>query len=158
MAKTVLPSRIVCTKEFYDKIASKDYDLLHKCMFININSKEHKRDHIIISKQDFDLILKENKSAAQYPDILMAALKRKDEPEEIELEKDAITRVIQYAIYFSSKEPPFNSIILTTNECIAKYQQNKHYKNMKNVALKSDEDAKNLLNTFDSMCKCKTYY
>ena len=93
MAKVVLPSRIVCAKEFFDKFLLKDYDLLDKCMRININSKEHKRDHIIISKKDFELILKENPSIEKYTEILMAALKRKDEPEKIEAEENNIVRI-----------------------------------------------------------------
>ena len=158
VVKVVLPSRIVCTKEFYDKILSKDYGLLDNCIRININSKEHKRDHIVISKKDFEQILKDNPNIVKYTDVLMAALKRKDEPEEIEAESDEITRTIQYAIYFSSKEPPFSSVILTTKESIKKYQENNHYKNMKNVDIKPDEDEINLLKTFHTMCMDKDYY
>ena len=158
MVTVILPSRLICTKEFYDKFLSKSTTYLDKCMRININSKQHKRDHIIISKKDFGLIISETPSLKDYPDVLMAALKRKSEPENIEAGEDPLLKTIEYAIYFSSKEPPFHSVILTTKEMVEKYTKNIHIVNMRNVEVKFDQDAMRLIDTFYSMCMDKDYY
>ena len=165
MAKALLPSRIVCTKEFYDKHLAKNHKIVDMFMRININSKEHKKNHVVISRKDFELILKENKPVAEYPEILMAALKRIDEPVDIEVETDCISRAVEYAIYLSTITP-FNTLILTTEEKVAKYEGNERFNNVKNerfknireVKVKTDDEALTIIEDFYEKCMDKEYY
>jgi len=158
MTRTVLPSRIVCTKEFYDEILSKNVSLIRQFMRININSREHYKNHIVISKRDFDKILDENPNLTSHADILMAALKRVCEPEDIESEDDSVSRAVEYAIYFSSNKTPFHTIILTTSGKIAEYKANEHYAGMKKVEAWCDQVAIDLIKSYYDACMDKEYY
>ncbi|MDP3729018.1 MAG: hypothetical protein Q8R18_06240 [bacterium] len=74
-------------------------------MKINVYSKEHKKDHIVISGKDFKKILDEDSKAGENKDLISAGLKRITEPENIENEPNDIVRNIEYALYLSSIAP-----------------------------------------------------
>lgn len=126
-------------------------------MRININSKEHKKNHVVISKKDFNAIINDNPLVEKFSDLLLAALKRIDDPANIESEGNAIIRVIEYAIYFTS-EPPFSTLIFTTKEKVDEYKENKRFQGIKEVKVKTDNEACILIKDYCEMSLDKEYY
>lgn len=157
MAKTRFPHRIICTKAFYEQNLANKAALLRKLMLINVNSKDHKKNHVVISKKDFDRILVENPGLQGYIDVLMAALKRIYEPEIIESENNPLVRVAEYAIYLTS-QPPFKVYIFATKEEISEISSNPRGKNCREVEIRIDEEAILVIEEFYRMSLDKEYY
>lgn len=157
MAKITFDSRLICDISFYNKNMKNNFMVLRQLMYININSKEHPRNHVVISKKNFDYILKENPNAEKYSDVIRAYLKPIDEPAIFESVTDEITRNIYYAIILSSI-PPYRTIILTTSERINDYKSNKHYSKMKYVTSVFDKDALNIIQSYFDECMNKEKY
>ena len=157
MAKTRFPHRIICTKAFYEKNLANKAALLRKLMLINVNSKDHKKNHVVISKKDFDKILKENPNLTGYIDVLMAALKRIYEPEIIESENNSLVRVGEYAIYLTS-QPPYKVCIFATKEESSEIISNPRCKHCREVEVRTDEEAILVIEEFYKMSLDKEYY
>lgn len=158
MTKIRFDKRLICDIDFYQKNLKYKYEYMRWLMFINQNSKEYPRNHVMISLQDFKLILKSNPNLSSKQDILKAALKEIDEPKAYEKEKNEITRNILYAIYLSTFTP-FNTYILTIDDKLALYKQNPHYKNMrKGVFAVADREALQIIKTLYEDCLGKEKY
>ncbi len=104
-----------------------------------------------MSESIFKKILKGNSKLTW--GILRASFFPLDEPEFEKIE-DEIERNIKYAIYLAS-EDPFKTIILTTPDKAKKYEENKHYINVKEISIKSGEDALALIDSFWKECTQK---
>ncbi len=157
MTKTLLPKRIVCGIDFYNKHVRRKPQLIEQFMRINSNSKQHKKNHIVISKKSFQEILNNNPEVAKYPEVLSSALRKIDLPEEIEAEENEITRNVEYAIYLSSISP-FGTVILTTAERLKEYESNERYDGMKSITALADEQALLLIKDFYNTCMDKDAY
>ncbi|MBW2975121.1 hypothetical protein KY366_05380 [Candidatus Woesearchaeota archaeon] len=156
MPKESFTFRLVFDRDFYE-ITIKQHtkenptdkpSLLTKLMYINAKSKDHTRQHNVISKKMFNKILEDNKSMCR--DLLRASFYDIDEPE-IECIEDEKERVVKYAIDLASTVP-FKSIILTTPEKEEEYLENEHYKNVKEITVKSGDEAIRLINSFWERC------
>ena len=157
MAKICFGKRLICDLDFYRKNLKSNFGILRQLMYININSKEHPRNHVVISNANFQILLKDHLSDKKYQDILKAALKEINEPETFESVQDGITRNIFYAIFLTTFNP-YETIILTTEEKIKEYEKNPHYTKMKGVSAKADKEALHIINDFYEMCVDKEKY
>lgn len=127
-------------------------------MYINSNSKQHKKQHTLMCEKIYNAILEENPKLADAPDILKAAVHRINEPEIISNEKDEISRIVRYAAYYSG-DVPYHVIILTTEEKKQGYEKNKHYIGLKKVSIKAGKDALEVINFYFKQCMGdKDYY
>ncbi len=141
-------SRLVLDFHFYEEIIRKNPKLLMKLMYINANSRGHKRTSNIMSKNIFNKILE------MYPSMHRSTLRSACfdiEVGELEEIEDEIERVIKYAIHIT-EETPHKSIILTSEEKVNEYEKNPHYKNVKEISIKGGEDAIILIETYWKEC------
>ena len=155
--KTSFPFRLVFDYDFYDKTI-KEYTennrsvrppLLTKLMYINSNSKEHRRSHNIISPRTFNQILDNNESMPR--SLLRSSFYPNTDPTEIEEIDDEIERNIKHAIDIAL-ESPYKTVILTTPEKEETYSTNSHFIDVKTISVKSGTDAINLINTLWNKC------
>jgi hypothetical protein len=148
MPFVVYEARLVFDEEFYEKIIKEDYKLLTKLMYINACSKGYKRMSNIMSKKIFLKILMNNITMSRellrssFYDIMM---------EELEDIEDEVERTIKYAIHITS-EPPYRAIILTSASMVEKYEENPHFKGIKEINVKGGEDAIELVNSYWKLC------
>ena len=158
MAKLRFDKRLICDIDFYQKNLKYDHERMRWLMFINQNSKEYPRNHVMMSLQDFKLLLKSTPTISSKQDIIRAALNEIAEPKAYEKEKDGITRNVLYAIYLSTFTP-FNTYILTIDDKLPLYEQNSHYKNMrKGVFAVADREALQIIKTLYEDCLGKEKY
>lgn len=157
MTKIIFDSVLICDSQFYYKKIHGNFTLLRKLMYINVNSKDHKRNHVRISGKSFEEILEENPKLKDNKDILQAAFRRCTEPESIEGEEDEVTRTVKHAID-ATTTAPFKSIILTTEEKSKEYSQNQHFKKMKEVSFVTGEEALFLIDDYFGLCMDKEKY
>ena len=158
--KASFPFRFVFDYAFYNNVI-KEYtrnnitvkpSLLTKLMYINTNSKEHSRRHNVMSPKTFDLILKNNSS--MYHALLRSSFYPNIESTSIESIDDEIERNIKHAIDIAS-ECPYKTVILTSFDNEDKYLKNPHFLNVKEISVKSGEEALRLINNFWEMCAYK---
>ena len=158
MVKLRFDKRLFCDIDFYNKHLKYKYEYMRWLMYVNQNSKEYPRNHVMISNHDFKLLLKTTPSIISKQDILKAALNEISEPKPYENEEDEITRNILYSIYLATFSP-FNTYILTIDKKLDLYRQNTHYKNMrKGVVAVADEDALQLIKNLFESCYSKEKY
>ncbi len=151
MPKESFTSRLVFDYDFYEMLKEHTKDnptkkpsLLTKLMYINVMSKEHSRGHNVMSKKIFKRILENNPTMGR--DLLRASFYPAEVPE-LENLGDEIERTIKYAIDVASLKP-FKSIILTAPDKEKEYLENNHYKDVKEITVKSGEEAIVLINSF----------
>ena len=157
MTKCFFDKRLICDIDFYQKNLKSNFSVLRQLMYININSRDHPRNHVVISNSTFQILLKDHLTDKKYQDLLKVALKEIDEPEEFESERDEITKNILYAIVLTTFSP-YETIILTTEEKLKSYSINKHYNKMKGVSAKADKEALHIINDYYELCLKKDKY
>lgn len=121
-------------------------------MYINAKAQGHKRHFNVISKKVFEKILAENSNMSR--ELLRCSFYPYEEQllEEIENE---VERTIKYSINLISDNPKEKSIILTSDEQKEIYLQSEHYKNSKDVSIKSGTEALELIEEFWKLCTYK---
>lgn len=121
---------------------------MRKLMYINARSCDHKRTHNIMCAKSFDKILSPDSIEPDASEsLLKASFYPISEPKSIYDVEDETERNIKFAIDLSAKKP-FRTIILTTDTAKKTYEENPHLKDIKNVSVKSGQDAILLINEF----------
>ena len=157
--RTVLDHRILVDRYFYDKEIKNDKNcvILYNLIVINVNSQDHKKNHVVMSEKCRDEILSQYEKEIE-KDFIKSAIRKLDSPPEIEAEVDIITRNIKHAINLATIKP-FRVVILTTEEIEEKYRENEHLRDAVNVLIKTGEEAKLLIDKYKKMCwGGKEYY
>lgn len=156
MPSVCFSHRLFFDKDFYNTIVKGDAksnerpNLLIKLMNINSRSKEHRREHNTISHRTFDNILQANKSLSW--ETLRASIYPLNEPTDIEAIEDEIVRNIKHAIELIS-QPPFKTIIMTSDTKKSEYETNPHYVNApRTVTLLSGQDCVDFINDYFKSC------
>ena len=118
-------------------------------MYINTRAKRTKRHFNVMSRKTFENILGNNTKMPR--ELLLSSFYPN---EEIELEEidDEIERTIKYAIEVIKENPKKKSMILTSDAKKQRYLDSSHYKNAKDVFVKSGADAIELINAFWESC------
>lgn len=148
MPSVEFDARLVFDIHFYNKIIKSEPKLLMKLMHINSKSKGYKRESNIMSKKIFDRILEENQSLPR--SLLRASFFDIDELA-IESIEDEVERVIKYAIHVVD-QPPRKSFILTSEEMEDEYKNNQHYQGVKEISVKSGQEAVEIINEYFGQC------
>ncbi|MCL5730357.1 MAG: hypothetical protein M1165_02210 [Candidatus Pacearchaeota archaeon] len=118
-------------------------------MYINARAIGLKRRFNVMSRKTFEKILRNNTK------MLRELLQSSFYPyEELELEgiEDEIERTIKYAIEVIRENPKKKSLILTSDVRKPRYLESPHYKNAKDVTVKSGSEAIELVNAFWESC------
>lgn len=151
MVSVYFSERFVFDESFYH-FAKQQTDskptIMHKLMYINDKARPNKREHNIISKKIFDKILSENPRMNRA--ILRCSFK---DFENFEIEKisDEIERNIKLAIDLLEEEP-YRTIIFTSPEKHNEYLDNAHYQGVKEIAVRSGNEALTLINDYYISC------
>lgn len=151
MPSTTYECRLIADYHFYEEVIKKKPLLLRKLMYINANSLGHKRTSNIMSKKIFQKILANNSSMAR--SVLRCSFFDID-VEELEIIDNEIERTIKYAIHII-QESPHKSIILTSKTKIEEYKRNSHYIGVKEIDVKCDEEAEELIERYWKQCTDK---
>ena len=146
MARTQYSKLLICDTAFFDKHVASSPTTQLKLMHINMKSRQHHRKHVRISGRSFEEIQKKSPSYQKHVDLIRAAIKPIDYPEvdNIEKEEDEVERTVLHAINMSSS-PPYDVVILTTDEKSEEYLKNAHFIKMKEVSVKTDDIALRLI-------------
>ena len=151
MPSTKYESRLIADYNFYEEVIKKNPLLLRKLTYINANSIGHKRISNIIPKKIFNKILINN---PHLPRSLLRSAFHDLEVEELESIEDETERIIKYAIHIT-EETPHKSTILTSKTRVGEYQENQHYKGVKEIDVKCEDDAKELIERYWKQCTDK---
>jgi hypothetical protein len=97
-----------------------------------------------------DIIAENPTYSSEY---IKSSLNKVNEPEEIEIIDDELVRNIQYAIHYTkvSSEKITPICILTSDDMKEKYLESPHMKGIRNVIIKSGEEAVALLEDYRTM-------
>jgi hypothetical protein len=125
-------------------------------MYINTNSKDHKKDQIITSKKSFDVLSDKLQKTDIEPlifNILDPAIRAKDNTL-IESIPNEIRRIWEYATLVSI-EPPFKVILFTSKNRVQAYKQLQTTDNVKDeiISIKDESNAQEIINNYVNMCK-----
>ncbi len=123
--------------------------LLKKLMYINARAKGFKRCFNIISRKIFEKILRNN---PRMPRELLRCSFYPAEEEVLEEIPDEIERTVKYAVHLIKDDPKKKSLILTSDVKKQIYLNNSHYRNAKDISVKSGNDAIELINEFWELC------
>lgn len=148
MPSVVFEARLVADYYLYTELIKKQPDLLRKLMYINTHSIGYKRISNIMPKRTFNRILEENPSM---PRCILRAAFHDPEVKELEEVADEIEKIVKYAIHLTS-QPPHRSIILTSDSKKTEYENNPHYRGVKEISIKSGDDAIAVINGFYLEC------
>ena len=127
---------------------------IYNLMYINTNSSNHKKDHIITSKVSFDEF---SGRLAQVIDtttftILEPAIRPHKDPEIIEAIPDETKRIWEHAIYVSS-ETPYKTIIFTTTDKKAVYEEYKKADKKDNIIIDDENEAISKIDKYKLLCQ-----
>ena len=134
--------------------SGKKPELIKKLLRININSKEHPRENIIILEQDFDSLCKDNvikdKDTIRGCVLPFNLKERLDGVLEGEIDFSTLSLEMQRLVLgvFLTKENPFQVILITTKELKQKY--NTDYSSfldkIKKLDIKDEDEGMVILN------------
>jgi len=157
--KAILPYRVIFDfggiKSLYAKYGKDAFSIiLYRLIFINDNSLQHKRNHIITSNKSFGFI-KENlleKVEPQHYSWLSAAI-RPQQDEKLESIASEQKRIWEYAILVSS-DSPHQTIIFTDEANKASYEGYKLADKKDNILIITDESSmKERIDAFFNICR-----
>ena len=125
-------------------------------MYINANSKDHKKDQIITSKKSFDVLSDKLQKTDIEPlifNILDPAIRAKDN-NLIESIPNEIRRIWEYATLVSI-EPPFKVILFTSKNQVQAYKKLQTTDNVKDeiISIKDESNAQEIINNYVNLCK-----
>jgi len=133
--------------------------IISRMLRINQNSKEHKKENIVIWEKDFNKLCEENIikdkdtiRGSVFPlEIGEDLLKNIIDGENID---DSLIRLILGVIM--TKEKPFQSVLLTTKEEKKKYQRYKPFlEKIQNFSIKDEEESLIILNDLYRSYSCE---
>jgi hypothetical protein len=124
---------------------------LYNLTYVNTNSDQHKKNHIITSKRSFDLITAKLKpkldNRNRNYNFLESAIRPQINPPEIEKIDDEIIRIWEHAIFVSS-EYPYKSIVFTKEENVSAYETLRAKDKKENISIRSCDDSFNLIDDY----------
>lgn len=123
MPKVILSARILIDDDFYNKVIAEnpDQNLMRKLMYINAQSKEHRRNHNRMPLQCYQRILGGGDDKKE--SILKASFRPISEPKNIGEIEDEIEKNVKYSIALAS-DTPYKTIIFTSEDKIGDYEKN----------------------------------
>lgn len=136
-------ARILCDSDFIEWLLKQEKKavVMKRLMHIK-NSKECEGEQNVILDFDFNDAIKLTK-----PYWISAAFKQVPEPAFLDGDTDKPSKRIIYSIWLANK-PPYMTYIFTCPENKKHYEENKHFKGMSTVSIKSGDDAVEIINTF----------
>ncbi len=148
MIRVPFSFRFIIDRHFFDKVMKPNPQVFLFLMYISNGSAEYRRTHNLMSENiRIDLIRQNPSYSVEY---IKSALNKVNEPEEIEIISDELTRNIKYAIHYtrasSDKITPI--CILTSDDMRDEYLNSQDLRDIKNVSIKSGEDAISLLKEY----------
>ena len=144
--------RLIFDEDFYEVEIKKDYILLRKLMYINDRAKGFKRNFNILPKKVFNKILVNN---VKMPRSLLRSSFYDMEEESLDSINYEIELIVKYAIHIMKDYPKKKSIIMTSARKEKDYLENSHFKNAKDVLVKSGQEAKDIIEEFWKDCTVK---
>ncbi len=143
--------RFIIDRHFFDKVMKSNPETFLSLMYISSCSLEYKREHNLMSDKTRKSIIADNPNySVEY---IKSSLNKINEPEEIENIEDEMIRNIKYAIHYTRASP--NKLtpicILTSDDMKEKYQNSDDLKEIKNVVIKSGEEALSLLKEYKEL-------
>lgn len=153
-SRTSFDYRIIVDRHFFNKKLKGNADMLHKLIFINTKSQDHKKNHVLMSEKIREEILKEDDNSEIF---IKSALTKINEPKDIESESDEVTRNVKYAIHLLH-EKPNRVMIFTSNEKEIEYLKNPHYKldsykDMQNILIQREDVAVAVIEEYSNKAK-----
>lgn len=148
MPKISFAFRFIVDRHFFEKVMKGNPKVFLSMMYISSCSIEYKRKHNLMSEKIRKDIIRENPNYSQ--EYIKSSLNKINEPEEIEEISDELVRNIQYAVHYTkvSSEKITPICILTSDDMKAKYLGSPHMKDIKNVLVKSGDEAITLLEEY----------
>ena len=157
--KAILPYRIIVdhrgVKNLYSKLGKDAFSqMLYDLLFINTNSLQHKKNHIITSNKSFEeidehLVDRVNELQQTW---LRAAIRPQND-EKLEEISEETERIWEYAILVST-ERPYRTIIITDTENKKIYDDLKEKDKKENIIITTDENSiKERIGAFFLMCR-----
>jgi len=147
--------RFIIDRHFFNEVMKNNTKTFLSLMYISSCSFEYKREHNLMSKKIRQDLIDQNPNYS--PEYIKSSLNKIDEPEEIENIEDELVRNIQYAVHYtkvsSQKITPI--CILTSDNMKEKYRESPHMAGMRNVLIKSGDEAVNLLEEFKQLAWTK---
>jgi len=148
MQRVAFSFRFVIDRHFFDKVMKSHPETFMALMYISSCSEEYKRCHNLMSEKiRKDIIERNPEYGAEY---IKSSLNKVNEPEDIELISDEVIRNIQYAVYYTkvSSEKVTQICILTSDDMKEQYLNSPHMMGIKNVVIKSGNEAIDLLEEY----------
>lgn len=148
MPKVCFSFRFIVDRHFFNKVMKHNQKTFLALMYISSSSLEFKRKHNLMSEKIRKEIIDENSNYS--PEFIKSSLNKVNEPEEIEAEEDELIRNIKYAVHYTkaTKEKITPMCILTSDDMKTKYLESEHMRGVKNIVVKSGEEAVNLLEEY----------
>lgn len=159
--KIYYPYRILLDYSFLEWLLKKcptKSKIIMNFMFINNSSKEYKKNHILVLKEDFEKLKSEGliKSVSLFKGGVTVV---QDFPFDISsLEKNGeniLEKRILFGIFLTD-DSPFRSVILTTEKNISEYNENDLINKVKDLSIKSEKEGEYIIeNLFRKYCNEK---
>ena len=143
MVKVRYPARIIADESFIHWLIERDKLSFLKLTHIKSSSSEHKRVHNIMIEEDIQTMVETKKIKESN---LRAAFKGIEIPKFI-APKNKNDKILILAITLAT-ESPFKTYIFTTTDNFKTYNSSSHYKGVKSISLKTEEDALTIINSF----------
>jgi len=143
--------RFIVDRHFFEKVMKSNPKTFMSLMYISSCSAEYKKKHNLMSEKIREDLISKNSNYS--PEYIKSSLNKVNEPEEIENIEDELVRNIQYAIHYTkgSSEKITPICILTSDDMKKEYLDSSHMKDIKNVVIKSGEEAIALLEDYKKM-------
>jgi len=146
---TKVDFRFVFDSNFFEETLKGDFDLQQKLAYITSKASGNKKRQNIISAKSREYICRVNNLNEATVKIFFNKI---EEPEVIESVEDEIIRTIKYAVHLTS-EWPFKVVIFTSGDKMGIYENSEHYKNIKSISFKSNEDAREFIDYWFKKCR-----
>ena len=159
MVKTALPYRIIFDSAGIIAVHGKSGKagfggFLYNLMYINTNSVQYKKNHIITSAVSFQLF--SSVLANQIDDttfsILEPAIRPQTISESIESIKDETERIWELATLVST-EQPYQTIIFTSKDRMAAYESHKAADKKDNIIINDETEAVKKAEVYFALCR-----
>jgi len=140
--------RFIIDRHFFNDCMFNNPKSFYELMHISNSSGDFRREHNLMSEKIRKDIIAKNPTLGE--EYIKSALNKVNEPADIEDISDEVTRNILYAIYYTRANPKKVTpmCILTSDNKKSDYLNNAHLKGVKNVEVKSGDEALKLLEEY----------
>ncbi len=149
MTKTCFGFRFVIDRDFFKEVMLSNNKVIHNLMIISNSSEDFRKEHNLMSEKIRTSLINDHQKELTEA-YIKSALNKVNEPSTIEEITDEIERNIKYAIYYTTASPQkiTQVCILTSDSKKSYYLTSPHLKDIKNVSVKSGQDAVALLEDY----------